>query len=103
MSHNPGGKNYNNLSLVTMKAHAAALVEAFYELGISRPDAAKDIASALKQCGFPIEHDAVLKWYKGRKKANKPFLDIYDETLALIHEHQAAFPTRSAAASKNIG
>jgi hypothetical protein len=92
----PGGKNYGNLLLVTMKAQAAALVEAFHEMEISRPDAAKDVASVLRQCGFDVGHTAVLKWHQDRKKAKGPFLEIYNEILADIHKWQAAFPARTA-------
>jgi len=97
-----------NFLRTELKAQAAAVVQSFHETkpGMSLPDAAKDVASVVAQCGFrqkkkdntlaPVGYKAVLKWHERREKANRPFLDIYNETLALIHELQAAFPAGAA-------
>jgi hypothetical protein len=108
LSHKPGGMNHANFLRTTLKAQAAALVKSFSKT-MSEPDAAKVVASVLAQCGFrqktkdntlvPVGAAAVLNWYQDREKANRPFLDIYNDTLAQIRELQALakqqFPART--------
>jgi hypothetical protein len=91
-----GRRTKRNYLHVTIRATAAAAVQALNEIDVLLPDAERKVSEALFSCGFGRLDDCkeaicagtIHDWRKNRATQKHPFLDIYEKHLAIFRSNQ---------------